>query len=85
MLCSSGKTYAVKNVETTNLCLLVQDEPAQPAAAAAALTSQDPNVQPTPPGVLLGLGTQLQKVGQVAGQQWGWVWQGRFLRQACSA
>ena len=74
MLCSRSRTYAVKNVETTNLCLLVQEEPAAPAAAAAALTSQDPNVQPTPPGVLLGLGTQLEKVG---GGRWGRVkgWQ----------
>lgn len=62
VLCSASRTYAVKNVETTNLCLLVQEEPAPPAAAAAALSSQDLNVQPTPPGVLLGLGTQLQKV-----------------------
>ncbi len=68
MLCSSSRTYAVKNVETTNLCLLVQEEPAAPAAAAAALASQDPNVQPTPPGLLLGLGTQLQKASDSLGR-----------------
>ena len=77
MLCSSSRTYAVKNVETTNLCLLVQEEPAAPAAAAAALTSQDPNVQPTPPGVLLALGPQLEKVGGAGGA--GWLGSGRSV------
>lgn len=66
MLCSATKTFAVKNVETTNLVLLVQEEAAgaggSGGAAAAALASQDPNVQPTPPGAV-GLATQLQKVG----------------------
>ena len=65
MLCSATKTFAVKNVETTNLVLLVQEETAVCSAsgAPAALTSQDPNVQPTPPGAV-GLATQLHKVGE---------------------
>ena len=62
----------MKNVETTNLVLLLPEADRQAAAAAAAvaaLGSQDANVpspqphQATPPGVLLGLGTQMQKVG----------------------
>lgn len=60
VLCSSSKTYAVKNVETTNLVLMVQGDRA--TAAPVALSSQDPNVQATPPGMLLGLATQMQKV-----------------------
>lgn len=80
VLCTRDKTYAVKAVETTNLLLLVQQQPPQPqpqesggagtGGAAAPLASQDTNVQPTPPGALTGLATQLQKVGR--GQRWGW-------------
>lgn len=68
VLCSACKTYAVKNVETTNLVLLVQEEEAAAAAAPTAgpLASQDPNVPATPPGALVGLATQLQKVR--------WLW-----------
>ena len=64
MLCSGSKTFAVKNVETTNLVLLLQEADRQ-GVPVAALGSQDANVPPqaTPPGMLLGLGTQLQKVG----------------------
>ncbi len=55
----------VKSVETTNLVLLVQQEVEGAsqggAAAPAALGSQDLNVQPTPPGQLTGLATQLSK------------------------
>ncbi|KAL4437232.1 hypothetical protein ABPG75_004371 [Micractinium tetrahymenae] len=63
VLCSSSRTFAVKSVETTNLVLLVQQEAegASQAQPAAALGSQDPNVQPTPPGQLTGLATQLSK------------------------
>ena len=64
VLCSGSKTYAVKSVETTNLVLLLQEADRQ-AVPVAALGSHDANVPPqaTPPGMLLGLGTQLQKVG----------------------
>ena len=58
VLCSSSKTYAVKTVETTNLVLLV---PGDDAADAAAATPPPPP-QPTPPGQLVGLATQVQKV-----------------------
>ena len=74
MLCSSSKTYAVKNVETTNLLLLVQQDDAGAGGGGgdggAPLASQDPNVQPTPPGVLLGLATQMQKARGAAGLAW---------------
>ena len=74
VLCSGSKTYAVKNVETTNLVLLLQEADRQ-AVPVAALGSQDANVPPqaTPPGMLLGLGTQLQKVG-------GWLRGGQLLQ-----
>ena len=64
VLCSGSKTFAVKTVETTNLLLLVPEEQtAAVEAAVEALGCQDVTVpQPTPPGVLLGLGTQIQKV-----------------------
>jgi hypothetical protein len=63
VLCSGSQTFTVKNVETTNLLLLVHEESgAGERAAIEALASQDPNVQPTPPGALRGLSTQLQKV-----------------------
>ncbi|KAL4439418.1 hypothetical protein ABPG77_008747 [Micractinium sp. CCAP 211/92] len=66
VLCSSSRTFMVKSVETTNLVLLVQQEEegasqGGAAVAPAALSSQDPNVQPTPPGQLTGLATQLSK------------------------
>jgi hypothetical protein len=63
VLCSSSKTFAVKTVETSNLVLLVHEE--QQAAVEApleALCSHDTNLPvATPPGMLRGLATQLQK------------------------
>eukprot|EP00887_Chlorella_sp_A99_P001625 scaffold8.g1625.t1 len=81
VLCTASKTYAVKDVETTNLVLLVQGEGAsidgegpvagegrgplspQPRNQAAAAS---PGVQPTPPGALVGLDTQLRKADAAA-------------------
>lgn len=66
VLCSASRTFAVKSVETTNLVLLVQQEEEGASQGGApppapALGSHDPNVQPTPPGQLTGLATQLSK------------------------
>lgn len=70
VLCSSSRTFAVKRVETTNLVLLVQQEEKGAsqggAPQAQALGSHDPNVQPTPPGQLTGLATQLSKNADAA-------------------
>ncbi|KAG7668985.1 hypothetical protein Ndes2437B_g06719 [Nannochloris sp. 'desiccata'] len=64
VMCSSKQTFAVKQVETTNLVLMVNpDQNAAPTPSAPS-----PQAAPTPPGHLAGLATQAEIHAEASNQ-----------------